>query len=71
LANPASKTPRFTSESDLPFAEELTVTKTGVSLALICLCGILRAQTPLSQDEALKQMYGNYDPTANGNTFLH
>jgi hypothetical protein len=34
---------------------------TGVFWVLICLCGILRAQTPLSQDEALKQMYGNYD----------
>lgn len=36
--------------------------KTSVFLALICLCGMLRAQTPLSQDEALKQLYGNYDP---------
>lgn len=35
--------------------------KANLCLALICLCGILRAQTPLSQDEALKQMYGNYD----------
>jgi hypothetical protein len=30
-------------------------------LALVCLGAILRAQTPLLQDEALKQMYGNYD----------
>lgn len=37
--------------------------KTGVSLALICLCGFLRAQTPLSKDDALKQLYGNYDPS--------
>ena len=36
--------------------------RTSVFWALICLCGILRAQTPLSQGEALKQMYGNYDP---------
>jgi hypothetical protein len=35
--------------------------KTCVSFALIFFCGILRAQTPLSQDEALKQMFGNYD----------
>jgi hypothetical protein len=35
--------------------------KISIFLALICLGGILRAQTPLSQDEALKQMYGNYD----------
>jgi len=30
-------------------------------LALTCLCGMSRAQTPLSQDEALKQIYGDYD----------
>ena len=35
--------------------------RASVFLALFCLCGILRAQTPLSQDEALKQMYRNYD----------
>lgn len=32
-----------------------------VSLAVFFLCGVLRAQTPLSQDDALRQMYGNYD----------
>lgn len=35
--------------------------RTSAFLALICFCGIVRAQKPLSQDEALKQMYGNYD----------
>lgn len=35
--------------------------KASIFLALFCLCGISRAQTPLSQDEALKLMYGNYD----------
>jgi hypothetical protein len=35
--------------------------KAFVPLALLCLCGLLSAQTPLSQDEALAQMYGNYD----------
>jgi hypothetical protein len=32
-----------------------------IFLALLCSCGILRAQASLPQDEALKQMYGNYD----------
>jgi hypothetical protein len=36
--------------------------KTGAILALICLCGVLRGQTPLPHNEALKQMFGNYDP---------
>jgi hypothetical protein len=36
--------------------------KASVFLAFFSLCGILRAQTPLSQDEALKQIYENYDP---------
>jgi hypothetical protein len=35
--------------------------KASIFLSLFCFYGILRAQTPLSQDEALKQMYGNYD----------
>ncbi len=35
--------------------------KANIFCALLFLCGILRAQTPFSQDEALNQMYGNYD----------
>src|SRR6185437_6376120 len=32
--------------------------------ALLCLGAISSAQTPLSRDEALKQLYGNYAATA-------
>lgn len=35
-----------------------------VLLAFLCLCAMSSAQNPLSQDEALKQMYGNYGATA-------
>ncbi len=35
--------------------------KATILWALFCLCGILTAQTPLSQDEALKLMYEDYD----------
>jgi hypothetical protein len=35
--------------------------KANIFLASFWLCRILNAQTPPSQDEALKQMYGNYD----------